>query len=94
MLGSAFASFLVSAAMSFVDWYLARKAIRDDERNEIRGWMQANIDRANAYKDSHPIVLGDDPFGDFVQSDKPAADSQVEDPGSTGATGRNPDGSS
>ena len=83
MLGSAFASFLVSLGMALVDWYMARKAIRDDERDEIAQWMQGNIDKANAYKDAHPIVLSDDPFGDFVQSDKPTAAPKTDDPGKT-----------
>ena len=68
MIAGAFAQFAVSLAMSLIDWYMARKMIRDDERNEIAAWMQGNIDRANAYKASHPILVDDsDPFSDFVQ---------------------------
>ena len=70
--------------MAFLDWYMARKAIRDEERNEIAAWMQSNIDKAKAYKDSHPIVLTDDPFGDFVQRPKPPTTTKDNDPSSSG----------
>jgi hypothetical protein len=83
VLGSAFASFLVSAAMVVVDWYMARKAIRDDERDEIRQWMQGKIDEANAYKSSHPIVLTSDPFGDFVQHPDSTSAPKTDDPGAS-----------
>ena len=73
MIAGAFAQFAVSLAMSLIDWYMARKMSRDDERNEIAAWMQGNIDRANAYKASHPIMVDDsDPFSDFVQRHEPS----------------------
>jgi len=95
MLGSAFGQALAALAFRFLEWYLQRKDIRDIERQKITIAALIQINNALDYKANHPIILSDDPFGDFVQRPQPdAPPPKADDPGSTGTPRRNPDGSS
>ena len=85
MLGSAFAQALAGVAVAILQWYWGRKDIRDTERSKIALEGLEQINKALDWKADHPVVLTDDPFGDFVQPDKPtAAPTKDNDPGKTG----------
>jgi len=84
MVGAALAQALASMAVAILQWYWGRKDIRDSERSKIALEGLEQINKALDWKANHPVVLTDDPFGDFVQPDKPAAGPESNDPGKTG----------
>ena len=85
MVGAALAQALASMAVAVLQWYWARKDIRDSERSKIALAGLEQINKALDWKADHPVVLTDDPFGDFVQPDKSTTTpTKDNDPGKTG----------
>ena len=86
MIASALGQALASFAWRYLQWYLERQSIRDDERRKVALEALEQINRALDWKSNNPIVVDDsDPFSDFVQrpeSGTPATKS--DDPHSTG----------
>ena len=84
MVGAALAQALASMAVAILQWYWGRKDIRDSERSKIALEGLEQINKALDWKAEHPVVLTDDPFGDFVQPDKPTTGPESNDPDKTG----------
>lgn len=89
---SAVGSFLTSFAWNFVSWWLNRQRIIDAERNRALLEAKGKIEVALGWAKDHPVIINNnDPFADFLQSDKPVTESKDNDPGPPEATGLDKD---
>ena len=93
MLAGAFAEAAASLAWKYLEWYLERQSIKDDERRKIALEGLERINMALSWKADHPISTNpDDPFSDFLQQPKPDTQSQDNDPAASGAPRSDTDG--